>query len=88
MQGTSMQIKQRPGAAGLRAKQSRAPRLNVAAKQYSGPPPAWPKRVVVPEVQPRDGPKVRRAADVRTCAAPPGAVLQRCPSVHGPMAPS
>lgn len=33
-------------------------RLNVVAKA-AGPPPAWDKRVVVPEVQPRDTPKVR-----------------------------
>jgi hypothetical protein len=33
-------------------------RLQVLAKSYQGPPPAWNKRVVVPEVEPRDGPKV------------------------------
>lgn len=55
-----MQIGQRSGAAGLKggARVARG-KLNVVAKQYSGPPPAWPRRVVVPEVQPRDGPKVR-----------------------------
>jgi len=31
--------------------------LNVTHQQQ-GPPPAWDKRVVVPEVQPRDTPKV------------------------------
>lgn len=31
--------------------------LNVT-HQAAGPPPAWDKRVVVPEVQPRDTPKV------------------------------
>jgi hypothetical protein len=61
MQGTQMQIKARPGAAGVRAPKSRT-RLSIAAKQYSGPPPAWNKRVVVPEVEPRDGPKVGRGS--------------------------
>ncbi|GBF99000.1 1-deoxy-D-xylulose 5-phosphate reductoisomerase [Raphidocelis subcapitata] len=56
MQGTTMQAQTRVGASGVRVQRSRG-RLNVSAKQYSGPPPAWPKRVVVPEVKPRDGPK-------------------------------
>jgi hypothetical protein len=30
----------------------------VAEQQRQGPPPAWDRRVVVPEVQPRDTPKV------------------------------
>lgn len=32
--------------------------VQVVAKQYSGPPPAWDRRVVVPDVKPRDTPKV------------------------------
>lgn len=32
--------------------------LKVLAEQQQGPPPAWDRRVVVPEVQPRDTPKV------------------------------
>lgn len=59
MHGSTMQIKQRPGATGVNARGRT--RLNVVAKQYTGPPPAWNKRVVVPDVQPRDGPKVRIA---------------------------
>eukprot|EP00878_Enallax_costatus_P001674 GHUV01001827.1.p1 GENE.GHUV01001827.1~~GHUV01001827.1.p1 ORF type:complete len:464 (+),score=107.87 GHUV01001827.1:112-1503(+) len=31
--------------------------VQVVAKQDSGPPPAWDRRVVVPEVEPRDTPK-------------------------------
>ncbi len=30
------------------------------AQKAAVPPPAWPQRVVVPEVQPRSDPKVRR----------------------------
>lgn len=59
-----MQMKQRAASSGVRAsgRVSRGNKLNVVAKQYAGPPPAWPRRVVVPEVQPRDGPKVRGAS--------------------------
>jgi hypothetical protein len=77
MQGSAMQIKARPGASGVRAPRSRGA-LNIVAKQYTGPPPAWNKRVVVPEVQPRDGPKVRAAPGAaaggarRGARAPPG----------------
>eukprot|EP00775_Hariotina_reticulata_P009654 gene9654-9814_t len=39
----------------------RCSRLHVVASTVSGtPPPAWNKRVVVPEVEPRDSPKVRQ----------------------------
>lgn len=32
--------------------------MQVRAEQAGGPPPAWPRRVVVPEMKPRDTPKV------------------------------
>lgn len=69
-----MQIKQRPGVAGLPQARGRS-RLNVTAKSYSGPPPAWNKRVVVPEVQPRDGPKVRRCQSGTLATPTPGSAM-------------
>jgi hypothetical protein len=70
--------------------------LNVT-HQAAGPPPAWDKRVVVPEVQPRDTPKVmiivqimlavqlgaggRAGRTFQLCAAP----LCRCSAGHLPI---
>lgn len=56
---TSTQLQQK--AVGQRAFLQKGRRAVVrvsAKKQDAGPPPAWPRRVVVPEVEPRTTPKV------------------------------
>lgn len=80
-----------PGMRGSRC--VRRSSLKVAAEQQRGrgPPPAWDRRVVVPEVQPRDTPKVgwhwcsacssshsTGAGAIAVCAGPMG----QCESTH------
>jgi len=55
------------GVARVSRNVQRCSRLHVVASTVSGPPPAWNKRVVVPEVQPRDSPKVI-TEHCRTCS--------------------
>lgn len=53
----SLEIKSATRAVRVSRSSLRCKALNVQ-HQAQGPPPAWDKRVVVPEVQPRDTPKV------------------------------
>jgi hypothetical protein len=58
----------------------RCSRLNVVAQQAAvSVPPAWNKRVVVPEVQPRDTPKVRKRAVYCLCSP---AIQHACSSTR------
>lgn len=59
-QALNRSMEGRIGSRAVRVSRSsslRCKALNVQ-HQAQGPPPAWDKRVVVPEVQPRDTPKV------------------------------
>ena len=76
LKGTGMDLlggRMQRQATGRRACQVQGRRLavRVSAKQGATVPPAWPKRVVVPEVEPRDGPKVSTISPIPTAAQSP-----------------